>query len=142
MRRKPSRFWTACREEPLRTPPVPSRGLAIRKRIDPELLRQLDEAESGEGAAKDRVQAVFVLSDVERSPDSVTPESTQAAVDRIVARLGKRGGQRIQRINVFKNLGSFVVQAPAGVVRSLLDDPEIGSARANRPSSGPSKSGS
>ena len=80
------------------------------------------------------MQAVFVLSAVKESPETVTPETTNAAVARIVDAARQASGEDVMRMNVFGNLGSFVVQASPRFVRHLLDDPHVSSARANRTS--------
>jgi hypothetical protein len=100
--------------------------------VDPDLLRQLTEAESRGGAGVAEVQAVFMLEPGQGS--GADPQKVEARVQRVVRRVERTTGERPATVHVFRNLDAFVVQASPGFLRGLLDQPEIRHARANRPS--------
>jgi len=96
------------------------------QRLDPELRRQLAEAER----TGTDVQAVFVM----RSPDAepVAPEAAEVMARELIASAEHQTGHKPSDLNVFRNLSSFVVQGPASLVRHLADDERIESAMPNR----------
>lgn len=101
-------------------------------RVDPELVRQIAEAEKRvSGAASAEVQAVFFL-----DPASATtgdPKEVDTRVRKLLRRVERTSHERPAVVNVFGNLASFVVQAPPAFLRDLIEQPEISHARANRP---------
>jgi len=102
------------------------------RRIDPELLRQIAEAEKpASGAAGAQVQAVFFLDPASASASD--PAKVEARVRKLLRRVERSSRERPAVVNVFRNLGSFVVQAPPAFLRDLIEQPEIRNARANRP---------
>jgi hypothetical protein len=111
------------------------------KKADPELLRQLEESEARSvSAAPEEVQAVFVLGGAS-DPSSVSlggarplpsPDETEKIVRRVVERVQGETGKRVELLNVFRNMNSFVVAGDPVAIRSLLEQPEIASAVANR----------
>jgi hypothetical protein len=119
--------------------PPPDRS-ADRK-ADPELLRQMKESEdlAASRSEPDQVQAVFVLgytsSDASASSLSVeslpSPEDTEKMVKRVVERVQAETGKKVELLNVFRYLNSFVVSGEPEAIRSLLEQPEIASAVAN-----------
>jgi hypothetical protein len=124
----------------------------VAKKADPELLHQLSRVKAG--AANERtpttVEAVFVLDNPEahqpmqepsprskraRAPDKTTPvvqDDVEAAVNRLIDRVEARTGKRVQNLNVFRYLNSFIVAAEPSVIKFLLKQPEVASAVANR----------
>ncbi len=102
--------------------------LNLEKKLDPELLRQLE-------AAKDLshpIEAVVYLRPSEAKTLRVPPEEIQKVIDRLLGRVEVAVGHAAAKHNTFRNLGSFVVQAPAAFIRELIDQPEVASAMANR----------
>ena len=97
-----------------------------RTRADPELLRQLHEAE----ASKEPVEAVFVL----RRPSGsvLAPDEVEHVTNQILRRVEREAGSQVRDVNVFKNMGSFVVAGEPSLLRLLLDQPEIETGIANR----------
>lgn len=95
------------------------------------------------------VEAVFVLDQLgpKRSDESEAagltmknirsvgpPEDVEETVRRLIRRVEEKTGNHVQQLNVFRYLNSFVVAAKPEVIRSLLEQPEIASAAANRQS--------
>jgi hypothetical protein len=91
---------------------------------DPELVKQLAAV-----PADGDVEAVFSLRDAASSP-----EDTEARVRELVARVEDQVGSAPRQLNIFRNIGSFAVAAPARFVRAMLDQGEIDTATANRQS--------
>jgi hypothetical protein len=102
------------------------------KRIDPELLRQLESASAG------NVQAVFVLKPSDPEKTILDPEETEAVVKRVLKRVARQTGTKPDDSHVFRNLQSFVLDAPATFVRRLIEQKEIAAATANRRDEGQS----
>jgi hypothetical protein len=97
-----------------------------RARADPELLHQLDEAE----ASKEPVEAVFIL----RRPSGsvLAPDEVEKVTNEVLGRVQREDGSQVKDVNVFKNMGSFVVVGEPPLLRRLLDQPEIEAGIANR----------
>lgn len=98
------------------------------KKIDPELQRQI----SGSAASDEPVEAVVVLRPEKPSEVTASPERVEKITHDVLERVEQTQGTHPQRVNVFRNLGSFVVSAPKGFVQELLRQPEVASAMANR----------
>ena len=98
------------------------------KDADPELLRQLQEAE----AIEEDVQVVFSLRFPSAGKKTLSPDETEGLTRSILKRVEKEFGCPCRDLNIFRNLGQFVVQAPAGFLRMLMAQEEIASAVANR----------
>jgi hypothetical protein len=94
-------------------------------RVDPELLRQLDAT----APSREPVQAVFRLRVA--GPAAPPPERIEAVTRELLARVAAKVGVRAQEVNVFRQLGAFVVVADASYIRQLLSEPEVASAAAN-----------
>jgi hypothetical protein len=97
-----------------------------RTRADPELLHQLDEAE----ASKEPVEAVFIL----RRPSGsvLAPDEVEQVANQVLRRVQGETGSHVKDVNVFRNMGSFVVAGEPALLRRLLDQPEIEAGIANR----------
>ena len=95
---------------------------------DPELNRQMDAA----SATGRDVEAVFTLSPDETSDGVRSPEETENLTRRVLERVTNRVGQGEKKLNIFRNIGSFVVSANPSFVKELIAQPEIASAIANR----------
>ena len=102
-----------------------------RAKIDPELTRQIDKAALEVSAHGGTVEAVVML---RQTPDQIAadPDRTEALALEILNRVKERVGSGAKTVNVFRNLGSFVVAADPGFLRELVAQPEIASALANR----------
>jgi hypothetical protein len=99
-------------------------------RVDPELRRQLQT--SAAGAAP--VQAVMRLRARDGASLVPPPELTRGIADEVVSRVADELGVDVKGydVNVFPNLGYFVLSAPSRFVERVLAQPEIASASANR----------
>jgi len=95
---------------------------------DPELARQV-EAASHTG---DAVEAVFVLTPEDPSQGAPSPERTEQITRQVLERVKDRVGRRENKLNVFRNLGSFVVSAHPEFLKELMSQPEISMAMANQ----------
>jgi hypothetical protein len=98
------------------------------QRVDPELVRQLDERE----ASARPVEAVFTLRPGRGARRAGTPGDTEATVRRILDRVEADVGVAANDYNVFRHLGAFVVVAPPRFLRALMVQDEIATATANR----------
>jgi hypothetical protein len=99
-----------------------------KQRVDPELTRQLEQGAATNGP----VEAVFTLRCEKSAREFLSPEETVTLAQRLLKRVSEETREEPQAVNVFRNLGSFVVVAPSRFVRRLLDQAEISSAVANR----------
>ncbi|OFX27618.1 MAG: hypothetical protein A2Z07_11165 [Armatimonadetes bacterium RBG_16_67_12] len=97
-------------------------------KVDPELQRQLDQRAAGAGP----VEAVFTLRQEKTTKRAASPGHIEAAVRRLLRRVEAQVGEAPQDFNVFRNLGAFVVVAPARFVSVLAAQVEIATATANR----------
>jgi hypothetical protein len=102
-----------------------------RARVDPELRRQLSDAAAAEAAP---VEAVLRLRPTTRSAVAPPPAVTRGLAELVVGRVAEELGAAADQydVNVFPNLGYFVLSAPPGFVERVLDQPEVASASANR----------
>ena len=97
-------------------------------KIDPELTRQLDQA----AVTNAPVQAVLKLRPPQATQLVASPEHTTELANQVVKRVSDKLGQQANRMTLFRNLGSFAIDAPPKFLRELLDQPEIAAASANR----------
>lgn len=97
-----------------------------KKKTDPELLRQIDSVASDDGD----IQAVFSL-DLPMKK-LLDPQQVEDTTNQVLERVEKEVGSKPKVVNIFKNLGSFVVSADASFIRKIIDDPDIASAVANK----------
>ncbi|MEN3331859.1 MAG: hypothetical protein V7641_1224 [Blastocatellia bacterium] len=97
-------------------------------RADAELVRQLEVASYGDKP----VEAVFMLRPDDPSQVAPSPERMEELTHQILERVKQRTGSQENRINIFRNLGSFVVSAPPVFLQELLLQPEIAAAMANQ----------
>jgi len=100
----------------------------IHAKTDPELLRQLEDG----AASQSLIQAVFTLRSSEQK--AVSPEQVEKLTQKVLDRVARIVGTPASEVNIFRNLGAFVVSAQAPFIRALLTDPDIASAMANRQS--------
>lgn len=95
---------------------------------DPELTRQIDLASTKD----DAVEAVFILSPDDPSEVVPSSERTEKLTRQVLERVKKSVGRREKKVNIFRNMGSFVVSADPTFLRELMSQPEIAGAMANR----------
>jgi len=98
-------------------------------RVDPELSGQLDNA--GE---HDRVEAVVMLRPAAGAGEPPPPDAVERAVEDLLRRVDEACGGAEYEFNVFGFLDSFAIAAERRFIDRLLEQPEIASATANRPS--------
>ncbi len=94
-------------------------------KMDDELFRQLEDP-SGP------IEAVFELKPPDTSQPFLEPDETERLTHAVLQRVGRLTSQEPADLHVFRNLGRFVVAAEPRFLRSLLAQPEISSAKANR----------
>jgi hypothetical protein len=118
--------------------------------VDPALRDQLVSSESSAAAssARPKIAAVFSLKPATSrraasrkkngarasSTEDVVPSPDQVdqTVRKIIEHAEAETGKRVDDLNVFRYLNSFVVAADPEVIESILREPEIASAVANR----------
>jgi hypothetical protein len=88
--------------------------------ISPELQRQLNEAKAGE---------VVVANFSFKDPMPAPGEPTENAVRDLLKRVEASG--RPSMVNIFENLGYFVVVGSASFIQMLALQPEVGRAFEN-----------
>ena len=96
-----------------------------RFQADPELARQLARTEP------EPLEAVFQLRVGKAPKGKLDPGEVEKAARRALDRVQVQVGHGPERVNVFRNLGRFVVRADSKFIRALLQDVEIASAQAN-----------
>jgi hypothetical protein len=96
------------------------------KKVQPELERQLAHAELGE----ESVEAVVTLGDNGGSPPH--PDAVDELAQRAIDRTQRESGEDVEDVNVLRHIALLVVRAKPRFIRSLLEQPEVKSAVANR----------
>jgi hypothetical protein len=96
------------------------------EKADPELLRQLEDAE----AADEPVEAVFVLGSKDGAPPD--PDRVEELALELVERAQQASGGTVEDMNTFRYMASFIARAKPRLIRQLLEEPEIASGVANR----------
>jgi hypothetical protein len=84
------------------------------KKVDPELEKQLSAAGKG-----DPVKCTFTL----RPPEGETlmnEGEVRKAVEQIIQKAQDASGEKVSDVNVLPRMQSFVLAAPAEVVRAIL----------------------
>jgi hypothetical protein len=107
---------------------MPSKKAASGAQVDPALTRQLEQRAGSSG--EDTLGAVLSL----RAPKSrkfLSARETESIVRQVLQRVKTEVGSGPQDLNVFANLGSFVVTATPQFIRTLIDQQEIATATAN-----------
>jgi hypothetical protein len=95
-------------------------------RTDPVLSAQLRAAAAGE----EPVQAVIGLR--QEGPGAADGDAVTGLTEDLLARVREQTGAEAQDYNVFRNLASFAVVAPARFIASLIAQHKVESAIANR----------
>src|SRR5215207_2407910 len=72
-------------------------------KVDPELLKQIDTV----AADDDPVEAVFMLRPDDPMQIAASPERTEELTREILQRVEAKIGSGANRVNVFRNLGTF-----------------------------------
>jgi hypothetical protein len=106
-------------------------GRHAKARVDPELRRQLTHAAAAES---EPVEAVLRLRATLRSASAPSPAVARDLAELVVGRVAEELGTRADEydLNVFPNLGYFVLSAAPGFVERVLAQPEVASGSANR----------
>ena len=104
--------------------------MAARKataKVDPELERQINSA----SAEAKTVEAVLML---RQSPLQIAAnaQGATAMVEKVLKRVTEKAGTGPKQLNIFQNLGMFIVEAEPSFLRELVAQPEIATAMANR----------
>jgi hypothetical protein len=106
-------------------------GTAIAAKVHPGLLEQLDRA----GA--EPVQAIFQLRTSDDADAKLAPDAAANLADQLLARVAAKVGHPARRANVLRNLATMIVEADPEFLRSLIGQPEIASASANKTAESP-----
>src|SRR5215207_10019944 len=93
--------------------------------LDPELQRQLAAAPPHQP-----IEAVFTLAAPADHP-TLDPDDVRRRVEGIVKSAQEAAGHVIRDLHVMPLAQAFALDAPAAVVRAILDSADIGSAMAN-----------
>jgi hypothetical protein len=94
----------------------------------PESIRQVLQ-KAGE-ASKDET-VVFRLKGEAGAATPSAADTTRIAHS-LMERIKAKHGREPKKLNIFENLGSFVVQADPAMLLHLLDQPEVAAATLNR----------
>lgn len=94
-------------------------------KIDSELLRQL-----GSASASQSIEAVVTLRTPEGQKYLSASQTSQTVKDLMAATASDTDGCQVK--TVFPNLQSFVVAAPAHVIKAITEHADVASAIANR----------
>jgi hypothetical protein len=97
-------------------------------KVDPALLERINSV----AADDEPIEAIFMLRPDDQAQIAVPPERTEALAQEVLQRVKARVGSDANRVNVFRNLGTFTISAKPAFIRELLAQPEIASALANR----------
>ena len=92
-------------------------------KIDSNLITQIDNA-SG------LIQAVVTLASEDASP-APSPERTEEIAKALLDRVTLKAGPP-DKVNIMKYMGAFAIQASPEFIASLIEQPEVASAMANR----------
>ncbi len=103
-------------------------AVSIPVKVDPELVRQLD----GATASSKPVEAVIRLKSDDPSRSVPHPDTTEDLARKILARVSEESGGEPSKVTVFRNFGSFFVEARPRFLEHLLKQPELAAATANR----------
>ncbi len=95
-------------------------------KTDPELLRQIDSVV----ASDEPIQAVFTLALPIKQ--LLNPRTVEESAKKLVEKVANEVGESPQEMNVFENLGTFVVSANASFIRQMLTQSGISAAMANK----------
>ena len=106
-------------------------AIPIAAKVKPELLEQLDRA----GA--EPVQAIFGLRPSDDPHAKLSPNEAARLAEQVLARVAAHVGHPARRANVLRNLGTMIVEADSEFLRSLIGQPEIASAAANKTAESP-----
>ena len=94
-------------------------------KTDPKLLRQIEDADGP-------VEVICTLKPADPAQPGVPPDQAEPLTYEVLDRVREQTGLGARDVNVFRNLGSFVVSAEGPFLKALLAQPEIASATANR----------
>src|SRR5262245_4201709 len=96
--------------------------------INPELRKQLTEA-----PASKPLEATFTL-DPGPGQKYIPEDQVHAKVKEIVQKVSREIGEAHEVVNVFDQIGSFVVRARPAFLKALIECPEVTAAMANQQS--------
>jgi hypothetical protein len=97
-------------------------------KLDPVLLEQLDAV----AADATPVEAVITLRPDHPEQIAALPDRAEEMTHQMLRRVESQTGTGADRVNIFRNFGSFAISANRHFIRELLKQPEVASAMANR----------
>ena len=103
--------------------------MAIAKRTDPELLRQLDAAHGTD-------ECVAATVSIRRKRGKPVPEEIDTALRAALNRAVKKSGADPVDLHVMGRLASAYISGPEALIREFIQQPEVTGAVANQ-SQGP-----
>lgn len=96
-------------------------------KADPKLQQMLEHPVSDD----ETIEVAVTLQAAERK-DGLSPEDADSITRRLVDDVSLHCGEKPEALNIFRNIGAFVVAAKPGLIRALLDHEDVGRAMANR----------
>jgi hypothetical protein len=97
-------------------------------KVDPILLQQLNTG----AASAAPLEAVIMLRPDDPSELAAPPNRAVEMTHQVLERVEKQTGTGADRVNIFRNFGSFAISAHPDFLRELLRQPEVASAMANK----------
>ncbi len=91
------------------------------KRIDPQLLRRVNRLATGQ----QEVEAVITVKDLAPRAKTLETEETDSLVHHLLQRVTHVTGLKPRDVSVQRHLGSFVIQARASYIKTLLEQTEV-----------------
>jgi hypothetical protein len=105
--------------------------VSMNAKVNPELIAQLHHA------GRKPVQAIFQLQSAKEPEAPLTDAEIQRISNEVLERVAAKVGEPAKRSNLLRNLRTLIVEASPEFVRSMLQQPEIASATANKTEESP-----
>jgi len=104
--------------------------MTIPAKFDPELLRLLEQTSAESPVPV--VEVVIRLRNDDPERAAPAPEVTESTTRSLITRVKSSSGLTPQKVNIFKNLGTFFIEAEPGFIKELLLQPEVADATSNQ----------
>ena len=103
-----------------------TKEVSMKAKAQPELLAQLRDAGTRP------VQAIFHLQSLKEPDAPLTDAETERISNELLKRVAAKVGEPARRSNLLRSLRTLIVEASPEFVQSMLQQPEVASATANR----------
>ena len=103
-----------------------TKEVSMKAKAQPELLAQLRDAGTRP------VQAIFHLQSPKGPGAPLTDAETERISNELLKRVAAKVGEPARRSNLLRSLRTLIVEASPEFVQSMLQQPEVASATANR----------